>query len=93
MTLAEQFRQEGYERAKATLAEQFTQGGYQKGVALAAQKELQGVEKGKQEALKTIAMKLFAQNMTIAQVANITGLSVWEVKQLKGKETITSNSQ
>lgn len=66
-----------------TLAEQFREEGYQKGIALAEQKELQGVEKGRTEAFKTIAMKLFTQGMTITQVANITGLSVWEVEKFK----------
>ena len=72
MTLAEQFRQEGrqegYEKAKAVLAEQFKK---------------EGLQEGEQKALKTVATKLFTRGMTIPQVANITGLSVWDVEQLK----------
>ena len=67
-----------------TLAEQFRQEGYQKGVALAEQREL----KGKQEAFKTVAIKLLKQNMTFAQVASITGLSVQEVGRLKSKSEL-----
>jgi predicted transposase/invertase (TIGR01784 family) len=79
MTLAEQFRQEGrqevYEKAKAMFAAQFKQ---------------EGRQEGKLEALKTIAIKLFSQGMTIPQVANITGLSVWDVEQLKAGKSLGS---
>jgi len=80
MTLAEQFRQEGYEKAKAVLAEQFMREGEQRGIEKG---KLEGRQEGEQEALKAVAIKLFSQGMTIPQVANITGLSVWDVEQLK----------
>jgi predicted transposase/invertase (TIGR01784 family) len=67
MTLAEQFKQEGYRKGKID------------GLAAAEQLKL--------EASKAIALKLFGQGMTFAQVASITGLSVQEVEQLK-KQTI-----
>jgi conserved hypothetical protein (putative transposase or invertase) len=73
MTLAEQFRQEGKQEG-LKLAEQFRQEGEQK-----------GKQEGKLEALNTVAMKLFSQGMTISQVATVTGLSVWDIEQLKSK--------
>lgn len=79
MTLAEQFRQEGREE------------GYQKGAALAEQCKQEGlqegIQEGEQKALRNIAVKLFSQGMTIPQVATITGLSAWEVEQLKSESS------
>jgi len=72
-----------------TLAEQFRQEGRQECMALAEQREIQGREKGKiegkLEAFKTVALKLFGQGMSFAQVSEITGLSIGEVEQLKNK--------
>jgi predicted transposase/invertase (TIGR01784 family) len=73
MTLAEQFRQEGYERARIMLAEQFKKEGI-----------LEGEQRGEQKALKNVAVRLFNQGMTTIQVANITGLSIWEIEKFKG---------
>jgi predicted transposase/invertase (TIGR01784 family) len=72
MTLAEQFRQEGYEKAKTTLAAQFIREG-----------ELKGKLEGKLEALRAVAIKLLSQDMSSAQISTITGLSVAEIEQLK----------
>lgn len=85
MTLADQFRQEGKQEGK--------QEGRQEGILLGLEKGIEkGIEKGKlegkAEALKTFALNLFGQGMTIAQIAKLTGLSVWDVEQLKTK---TSN--
>jgi predicted transposase/invertase (TIGR01784 family) len=84
MTLAEQFRQEGrqegYEKAKATLAEQFKREGYEEAKAMLAK---QFKAEGKLEAAKTIAGRLLRQGMTHTQIADIMGLSVQEVKNLK----------
>ena len=68
MTLAEQFRQEGYQKGKAD------------GLATAEQLK----QKGEKKVLETVIMKLFSQGMNITQVANITDLSVGEIEQLKG---------
>lgn len=67
MTLAEQFRQEGYQKGKAeglTIAEQL-----------------------KQEALKTVALKLFSQGLSVSQVAVVTGLSALDIEQLKNQSS------
>jgi predicted transposase YdaD len=78
MTLAEQFRQEGEQK------------GRQEGLLLGLEQGMEkGMERGKlegkTEALKTFAFNLFEQGMTIAQIAKFTGLSVWDVEQLKIK--------
>jgi predicted transposase/invertase (TIGR01784 family) len=66
-----------------TLAEQFRQEGKQECIALAEQRKQEGLREGEQKALRNIAIKLFSQGMTIPQIATITGLSVWNVEQLK----------
>jgi predicted transposase/invertase (TIGR01784 family) len=78
MTLAEQFRQEGEQK------------GRQEGLLLGLEQGMEkGMERGKlegkTEALKTFAFNLFEHGMTIAQIAKFTGLSVWDVEQLKIK--------
>lgn len=72
MTLVEQFKQEGYEKAKVTLSEQFNNEG-----------RIEGEQKGKLEAYKNIAVKLIGQGMYATQVASVTGLSIMDVEQLK----------
>ena len=59
-----------------TLAEEFRRKGYQKG-------QLDGIEKGKSEALKTTAIKLLEQGLSIDRIADITGLSVSEIIAIK----------
>jgi predicted transposase/invertase (TIGR01784 family) len=76
MTLAEQFRQEGYQKGQLDGISQ----GIEKGIE-------KGKLEGKNEALKTVAMSLFGQGMTIKQIASITGLSVNETEQLKNEST------
>jgi len=62
-----------------TLAEQFRQEGRREGKA----EGLAVAELLKQEAFKTVAIKLLSQGITFDQVANITGLSIQEIEQLK----------
>ena len=70
MTLADQFRQEGEQK------------GRQEGILLGLE---QGMEKGVEKGKINVAINLFRNGMDIAQVAKFTGLSVWDVEQLKGK--------
>lgn len=73
MTLAEQFRQEGYNECKM-LAEQWKQESLAK-----------GIEKGKLEALEQVALNLHGQGLTTNQIAAATSLTVQQVEALKNK--------
>jgi predicted transposase/invertase (TIGR01784 family) len=100
MTLAEQFRQEGRQEGLQEgkqeglkLAEQFKQDALQEGLQKGKQEgkaegKAEGKQEGKAEALKAVAMKLFSQGMTIHQVATVTGLSVWDIEELKSKAPV-----
>ena len=82
----------GEERLMTTLAEYWKQEGEQKGLQEGLQDGIEiGTEKGrlegKTEALKTVAMNLFGQGMTITQITAITGLPVKDIEQLKNKST------
>lgn len=91
MTLAEQFRQEGYQKGKAegfTVAEQFRQDGLQEGLQKGLQEGLQeglqkGMQEGKAEAFSTVAMRLLSQGLDIEQIATATGLTPEKIKLLK----------
>lgn len=76
MTLAEQFRQEGRQEGELRGIEKGKQEGLHK-----------GLYEGEQKALKTVAMNLFGQGMTIKQVALVTGLSVSELNKLKAEKS------
>ena len=69
MTLAEQFRQEGYQKGK------------EEGHTIAEQRKLEG----KLEAYKNVASRLLSQGLTNTQIATVTGLTVTEIEQLKSK--------
>ena len=75
MTLAEQLRQEGWQKGKQeglTLAEQFKQEGLQA-----------GLQKGKTEAFNQVAIKLLNQGINDSTIAAVTGLSLQEIINLK----------
>ena len=85
MTLAEQWREEGRQESRA-LAEQWREEGRQESRALAEQWREEGVQKGLeqgsvQEKYK-IAERLLAENVEIAFIAKITGLSVEKIKEM-----------
>ena len=61
-----------------TLAEQWRQEGVQLG-------RQEGVHEGEQKALKAIAGKLLSQGKATHEVADLTGLSAFELEQLKGR--------
>ena len=65
-----------------TIAEQYRQEGYQKGQLDGIEKSM---EKGRIEALKTVAINLFGQGINIEEIAKVTGLSVAEIEQLKSQ--------
>ncbi len=46
------------------------------------QAEKEGMEKGREETRKEIALNLLTNNMNIQEVATITGLSVEEIQSL-----------
>lgn len=76
MTLAEQFRQEGLQKGIQQGLQQGKLEGLQQG-------KLEGRQEGEHKALTDIALKLFTQKMSIAQIASVTGLSPREIEELK----------
>jgi len=76
MTLAEQFRQEGLQKGLQQGLQQGKLEGLQQG-------KLEGRQEGERKALTDIALKLFTQKMSIAQIASVTGLSPREIEELK----------
>jgi len=82
-TLAEQFRQEGYEKGRA-LAEQLKQEGMQKGMQKGM---IEGMQEGVKKERKTVAIRLFSKGMTIAEIAAITNLSVSEIETLRNNSS------
>jgi predicted transposase/invertase (TIGR01784 family) len=72
---------------KSMVISNYEEGRYTGRIEGRAEGETIGLAKGKSEALKAVAINLFNQGMTIAQVAKITELSILELEQLKSKNT------
>ena len=73
MTLAEQWKQEGYSKCMA-LAEQWKQESLR-----------EGIEKGKQEAMEAIELRLFSQGQRFEQIAVLTGLTPQQIEVVENK--------
>jgi predicted transposase/invertase (TIGR01784 family) len=83
MTLAEKYRQKGYQEGKqeaVTLAEQYRQEGRQKGIQAGMRA---GIQEGYLEAVRTIALEQLKQGFSIEQVIKTTHLTLAEIEQLQ----------
>jgi len=65
-----------------TLAKRLEQQDFEKGRALAEQLKQEGMKAGMEKERKIVAIKLFNNGMTVAEIAAITNLSISEVEAL-----------
>lgn len=79
--------QEGLEKGIEMGIEKGIQKGIEKGIKQGIQKGIeQGIEKGKIEALKELAQKSLEKGIDEATIAELTGLSIEEVKKIKNNQ-------